>query len=250
MLWCNTSRLTTSSQLCAEALDSLGHGKKAAGAPSVKIPASSSMDVPGSPQSSSVSRLVAAIATLLNSREQRIQQQNGRERRILPNGNTPSKVMVHMTEIIPAVGTMNLKEGNTPNDRPCANDIDSCNGQERFVLAKPLPLIGRVEIYLQDVITKESMPGVFTATLKVMIDVDEQPAVDCISLDESVINLLSCFAKCYGKGHAQNRRGIIQFASSKVSRFRTFVTLRFSIATRSLSYISKPLSICNDPNFW
>jgi hypothetical protein len=99
-------------------------------------------------------------------------------------------------------------------------------------------------------ITEESMPGVFTATLKVMIDVDEQPAVDCISLDESVINLLSCFAKCYGKGHAQNRRGIIQFASSKVSRFRTFVTLRFSIATRSLSYISKPLSICNDPNFW
>ena len=98
--------------------------------------------------------------------------------------------------------------------------------------------------------TEDSMPGVFTATLKVMIDVDEQPAVDCISLDESVINLLSCFAKCYGKGHAQNRRGIIQFASSKVSRFRTFVTLRFSIATRSLSYISKPLSICNDPNFW
>ena len=98
--------------------------------------------------------------------------------------------------------------------------------------------------------TEDSMPGVFTATLKVMIDVDEQPAVDCISLDESVINLLSCFAKCYGKGLAQNRRGIIQFASSKVSRLRTFVTLRFSIATRSLSYISKPLSICNDPNFW
>jgi hypothetical protein len=98
--------------------------------------------------------------------------------------------------------------------------------------------------------TEDLMPGVFTATLKVMIDVDEQPAVDCISLDESVINLLSCFAKCYGKGHAQNRRGIIQFASSKVSRFRTFVTLRFCIATRSLSYISKPLSICNVPNFW
>ena len=99
-------------------------------------------------------------------------------------------------------------------------------------------------------VTEDSMPGVFTATLKVMIDIDEQPAVDCISLDESVLNLLSCFAKCYGKGHAQNRRGIIQFASSKVSRFRSFVMLRFSIATRSLSYISKPLSICNDPNFW
>jgi hypothetical protein len=99
-------------------------------------------------------------------------------------------------------------------------------------------------------ITEESMPGVFTATLKVMIDVDQQPAVECVSLDESVLNLLACFAKCYGKGHAQNRRGIIQFAASKVSRFRTFVTLRFAIATRSLSYISKPLSLCSDSNFW
>ncbi len=97
---------------------------------------------------------------------------------------------------------------------------------------------------------EDSMPGVFTATLKVMIDVDEQPAVECISLDQSLVNLLTCFAKCYGKGQAQNRRGIIQFATSKVSRFRTFVTLRFSIASRSLSYISRPLSLCNDPNFW
>ncbi len=99
-------------------------------------------------------------------------------------------------------------------------------------------------------ITEESMPGVFSATLKVMIDVDQQPTVECVSLDESVVNLLACFAKCYGKGHAQNRRGIIQFATTKVSRFRTFVTLRFAIAARSLSYINKPLSLCSDSNFW
>ena len=99
-------------------------------------------------------------------------------------------------------------------------------------------------------VTEDAMPGTFTATLKVMIDVDAQPAAACISLDESVVNLLSCFAKCYGKGHAQNRRGIILFAATKVSTFRTFVTLRFSVATRSLSYISKPLSLCNDSNFW
>jgi hypothetical protein len=99
-------------------------------------------------------------------------------------------------------------------------------------------------------VTEDAMPGTFTATLKVMIDVDAQPAAACISLDESVVNLLSCFAKCYGKGHAQNRRGIILFAATKVSEFRTFVTLRFSMATRSLSYISKPLSLCNDSNFW
>jgi hypothetical protein len=84
MLWCNTGRLTTSSQLCAEALDSFGQGEKAAGAPSEKIPASSPMDIPGSPLSPSVLKPVAAvtaIAMLFNSREQRIQQQKERRER-------------------------------------------------------------------------------------------------------------------------------------------------------------------------
>ena len=103
--------------------------------------------------------------------------------------------------------------------------------------------------YLRET-TEAALPGVFTATLKVMIDVDAQPALESVSLDQATINLLSCFAKCYGKGDAQNRRGIIRFAASKVSNFRSFVTLRFSVATRSLSSISKPLSLCNDPNFW
>jgi hypothetical protein len=71
--------LTTWSQLCAEALDSLGQGGKVASAPSVKIPASAPIDIPGSPLSPSVLKPVAAIASLFNSREQRIQQQ--RERR-------------------------------------------------------------------------------------------------------------------------------------------------------------------------
>lgn len=98
--------------------------------------------------------------------------------------------------------------------------------------------------------TEAALPGVFTATLKVIIDIDAQPALERVSLDQVVVNLLSCFAKCYGKGDAQNRRGIIRFAATKVTKFRTFVTLRFSVAARTLSHISKPLSLCNDPNFW
>ena len=103
--------------------------------------------------------------------------------------------------------------------------------------------------YLRET-TEAALPGVFTATLKVMIDVDAQPALESVSLDQATINLLSCFAKCYGKGDAQNRRGIIRFAASKVTKFRAFVTLRFSVATRALSYINKPLSLCIDRNFW
>jgi hypothetical protein len=68
-------------QLCVEALDSLGGGAVVASAPSVKIPASVPMDVPGSPLSPSILKPVAAIATLVNSREQRIQQQKERRER-------------------------------------------------------------------------------------------------------------------------------------------------------------------------
>jgi hypothetical protein len=99
-------------------------------------------------------------------------------------------------------------------------------------------------------ITEEALGGVFTSTLQVMFEVDAQPAAECISLDASIVNLLGCFAKCYGKGDIQSRRGIIQFAASKETRFRAFVTLRFSSASRSLSYTSKPLSLCSEANFW
>jgi hypothetical protein len=68
-------------QLCVEALDSLGGGAVVASAPTVKIPASAPLDVPGSPMSPSILKPVAAIATLVNSREQRIQQQKERRER-------------------------------------------------------------------------------------------------------------------------------------------------------------------------
>ena len=116
-----------------------------------------------------------------------------------------------------------------------------------FVARAPAPL---VTVQSLRETTEAALPGVFTATLKVIIDIDAQPALERASLDQVVVNLLSCFAKCYGKGDAQNRRGIIRFAATKVTKFRTFVTLRFSVATRMLSHISKPLSLCNDPNFW
>ncbi len=70
--------LHVSVQLCVEALDSLGGKGGAAAAPSVKIPASAPMHVPGSPMSPSILKPVAAIATLVNSRVQRIQQQKER----------------------------------------------------------------------------------------------------------------------------------------------------------------------------
>jgi hypothetical protein len=141
-----------------------------------------------------------------------------------------------------ASGNVSSPQRDSPSKDPYVDSPLSPRGR---VVSAPVITVQSIREKIDD-----SMPGVFTATLKVMIDVDAQPAVDCITLDEAVVNLLACFAKCYGKGDAQNRRGIIQFAASKVSKFQSFVTLRFSIAARSLSYISKPLSLCSDSNFW
>lgn len=136
--------------------------------------------------------------------------------------------------------TAKVAGGTVPYDGAAGVAVDS-------LARAPAPLVA-VQSLCET--TEAALPGVFTATLKVIIDIDAQPALERVSLDQVVVNLLSCFAKCYGKGDAQNRRGIIRFAATKVTKFRTFVTLRFSVAARTLSHISKPLSLCNDPNFW
>jgi hypothetical protein len=68
-------------QLCVDALDRLAEGGAAPVAPSVKIPDSAPIAIPGSPHTPSILQPVAAIATLFNSREQRIQQQKERRER-------------------------------------------------------------------------------------------------------------------------------------------------------------------------
>jgi hypothetical protein len=65
-------------QLCVDALDGLGGGKEAPKVPSVKIPECAPIKIPGSPHAPSILQPVAAIASLFNSREQRIQQQKER----------------------------------------------------------------------------------------------------------------------------------------------------------------------------
>jgi dynein heavy chain, axonemal len=72
---------------------------------------------------------------------------------ILSNGNNPSKVMGHMSKIIAAVGSMDLKEDSS-GARPFATGLDTCVGQERFDFIESFQLVGRVEIYLQTVIEK------------------------------------------------------------------------------------------------
>jgi len=68
---------------------------------------------------------------------------------ILSNGNMPVKVMIHMPKIISALDTLELLEEGV---RPFAKGMVSNVGIESVQFTRELKLIGKVEVYLQDVI--------------------------------------------------------------------------------------------------
>jgi len=68
---------------------------------------------------------------------------------ILSNGNNPKKVMVHMPKIISALDTLELSEQGA---RPYALAMVAGVGKETVKFTEERPLMGKVEIYLQDVI--------------------------------------------------------------------------------------------------
>lgn len=68
---------------------------------------------------------------------------------ILSNGNKPSNIMVHMPKIFQAIETLELKEEGV---RPFALGMHSSVGKEYVEFHEPLKLLGKVELYLQDVI--------------------------------------------------------------------------------------------------
>ena len=68
---------------------------------------------------------------------------------ILSNGNNPGKIMIHMPKIFQAIETLELKEEGA---RPVATGMHSSVGKEFVPFSEDLKLLGKVEIYLQDVI--------------------------------------------------------------------------------------------------
>jgi len=78
---------------------------------------------------------------------------------ILSNGNSPIKINKHMSKIFQAIERLSLESGDD-GERPTAIDMISCVGFETVRFAEPLRLVGKVEVYLQDVIRQ------MNATLK------------------------------------------------------------------------------------
>ena len=72
---------------------------------------------------------------------------------ILSNGNNPGKIMKHMPKIFQAIETLVLSDPSN-DGRVDATEMISCVGVEKVKFCKPLRLLGKVEIYLQDVIDR------------------------------------------------------------------------------------------------
>ena len=68
---------------------------------------------------------------------------------ILSNGNSPAKINKHMPKIFQAIDTLDLNESG---DRPEAIGMNAVVGGEYVKLTKALKLVGKVEVYLQDMI--------------------------------------------------------------------------------------------------
>ena len=84
---------------------------------------------------------------------------------ILSNGNNPAKVMVHMPKIISAMDTIELKDSDV---KPYALGMHACVGKEYVKFTSDLALMGKVEIYLQDIINimRSSLKDIAKKSLK------------------------------------------------------------------------------------
>ncbi|CAM9266952.1 unnamed protein product [Chrysoparadoxa australica] len=71
---------------------------------------------------------------------------------ILSNGSDPNKVLVHTPKVYLCTKTLVLSEEKTDSGRPYANKLISGVGSEEMEFQPPIPLNGKVEIYMQDVL--------------------------------------------------------------------------------------------------
>lgn len=69
---------------------------------------------------------------------------------ILSNGNNPTRIMRHMSKVFLAIQELKLQENG--NERPSALEMISCVGTEIVKLHEPIKLLGKVEVYLGDLI--------------------------------------------------------------------------------------------------
>ena len=106
---------------------------------------------------------------------------------ILSNGNNPTRIMRHMSKVFLAMQEVVLKENG--NERPSAIRMVSCVGTESVDFHKPLQLLGKVEIYLDDMINqmRECLALIVQDSIKRFIGADRN---EWLRVDPSQVTLL------------------------------------------------------------
>lgn len=120
---------------------------------------------------------------------------------ILSNGNNPQKINKHMSKIFQSISKFNMEESG---DRPTITEIKSCVGIEQVTL-QPLKLVGKVEVYLQDVIdqikltlkaiAQDSIKAQKTMERKEWIRKDPAQITLLVNNIDWSLNVESCFQK-------------------------------------------------------
>ena len=92
---------------------------------------------------------------------------------ILSNGNAPQKVMIHMPKIISAMETLELLEEGV---RPFAKGMHACVGKEFVEFTTDLKLMGKVEVYMQDILDtmRSSLKEISIKSLKKFTEIDKE----------------------------------------------------------------------------
>jgi len=105
---------------------------------------------------------------------------------ILSNGNAPVKIMKHMPKIISAMDTLELLEEGI---RPHVKGLHSCVGVEYVEFTVELKLLGKVEVYLQEVLNtmKKSLSDISKRSLKKFTEIDKE---SWLVMDPAMVTLL------------------------------------------------------------
>jgi dynein heavy chain len=107
---------------------------------------------------------------------------------IISNGNAPEKVMKHMPKIIGSCEGLELiKEGV----RPFVKGLHSCVGKEYVDFTRELKLLGKVEVYMQDILDcmRGSLYDIAKNSIKKFKEIDkyewicQEPSMTCLLIN-------------------------------------------------------------------
>lgn len=71
---------------------------------------------------------------------------------ILSNGSSPRRIVHHVPKVLLATDSLALQDGLEPGSRPVATSWTACVGVETVRFSPPVPLEGKVEVYMQTVL--------------------------------------------------------------------------------------------------